>query len=88
MQPDFLPDMYESGTPNVVGLAGLTAGVRWVLQRGVQAIRAHIECRMIPVPRHISSDCGASVRIRLADMDAVRCAVEAAGIEVEGIQAI
>jgi cysteine desulfurase/selenocysteine lyase len=41
VQPDFLPDMCESGTPNVVGLAGLEAGVRWVLKRGVQAIRAH-----------------------------------------------
>ena len=41
VQPDFLPDMYESGTPNVVGLAGLRAGVRWVLERGVEAIRAH-----------------------------------------------
>jgi len=41
VQPDFLPDMCESGTPNVVGLAGLEAGVRWVLARGVQAIRAH-----------------------------------------------
>lgn len=40
-QPGFLPDMCESGTPNVVGLAGLGAGVRWVLERGVEEIRAH-----------------------------------------------
>ena len=40
-QPDFLPDMCESGTPNAVGLAGLGAGLRWVLGRGVEAIRAH-----------------------------------------------
>jgi cysteine desulfurase/selenocysteine lyase len=40
-QPDFMPDMCESGTPNAVGLAGLAAGVRWVLERGVAAIRAH-----------------------------------------------
>jgi cysteine desulfurase/selenocysteine lyase len=40
-QPDFMPDMCESGTPNVVGLAGLEAGVRWVLERGVEAVRAH-----------------------------------------------
>jgi selenocysteine lyase/cysteine desulfurase len=40
-QPDFLPDMCESGTPNAVGLAGLVAGVNWVLETGVQAIRAH-----------------------------------------------
>jgi cysteine desulfurase/selenocysteine lyase len=39
--PDFLPDLGESGTPNAVGLAGLEAGVRWVLARGIEAIRAH-----------------------------------------------
>jgi len=40
-QPDFLPDMCESGTANTVGLAGLEAGVNWVLKRGVETIRAH-----------------------------------------------
>ncbi len=40
-QPDFLPDVFESGTPNAVGLAGLEAGVRWVLERGVEQIRTH-----------------------------------------------
>ena len=40
LQPDFLPDMYESGTPNAVGLAGLQLGVRWMLALGVDAIRA------------------------------------------------
>jgi cysteine desulfurase/selenocysteine lyase len=40
-QPDFLPDLCESGTPNAVGLAGLEAGLRWVLERGVETIRAH-----------------------------------------------
>ncbi|MBN1308181.1 MAG: aminotransferase class V-fold PLP-dependent enzyme [Chitinispirillaceae bacterium] len=38
-QPDFLPDKYESGTLNVAGLAGLEAGIRWVLNRGIAAIR-------------------------------------------------
>lgn len=40
-QPDFLPDACESGTLNAVGLAGLEAGIRWVLQQGVERIRAH-----------------------------------------------
>jgi cysteine desulfurase/selenocysteine lyase len=40
-QPDFLPDMCESGTPNAVGLAGLETGLRWVLEQGVEAIRVH-----------------------------------------------
>jgi cysteine desulfurase family protein len=38
-QPDFLPDMYESGTLNLVGIAGLGAGVRFVMQEGVETIR-------------------------------------------------
>jgi selenocysteine lyase/cysteine desulfurase len=40
-QPEDLPDKFEAGTPNGVGIAGLGAGVRWVLGRGVGAIRAH-----------------------------------------------
>ena len=40
-QPLFLPDRFESGTPNGVGLAGLGAGVRYVMERGVEAILAH-----------------------------------------------
>jgi len=38
-QPMFFPDRCESGTPNTVGLAGLRAGVEFVLQQGVEAIR-------------------------------------------------
>jgi cysteine desulfurase family protein len=40
-QPDFLPDRYESGTANGAGIAGLGAGVRFVLEVGVDHIRAH-----------------------------------------------
>jgi len=38
-QPDFLPDKYESGTPNTIGIAGLEAGVRFVLREGLETIR-------------------------------------------------
>ncbi|MDH7489551.1 MAG: DUF3343 domain-containing protein [Anaerolineae bacterium] len=47
--------------------------------------RAGIACKMIPVPRHISSDCGVCVRVWRADADAARRALEAAGLEIEGI---
>jgi cysteine desulfurase/selenocysteine lyase len=39
-QPDYLPDRYEAGTPNGVGIAGLAAGIRFLTQRGVESIRA------------------------------------------------
>jgi len=38
-QPDFLPDRFESGTPNGVGIAGLLAGVQFVMEKGVEQIR-------------------------------------------------
>ena len=43
VQPEFAPDKFESGTPNAVGLAGLLAGVRFVLETGVEEIRKHEE---------------------------------------------
>ena len=39
--PDFLPDRLEAGTHNVPGVAGLLAGVRFVEEIGVDAIREH-----------------------------------------------
>ncbi len=39
--PDFLPDRLEAGTHNLVGVAGLAAGVAWVRRRSVAALRAH-----------------------------------------------
>src|SRR3989338_700244 len=40
-QPMLRPERYESGTPNMVGLAGLLAGVEYILERGVESIRQH-----------------------------------------------
>lgn len=40
-QPDFPPDRYESGTLNAVGLAGLRAGVEFLLEKGIDEIRRH-----------------------------------------------
>lgn len=40
-QPDFMPDRYESGTQNAIGLSGLAAGVRRVLKTGVARIMEH-----------------------------------------------
>src|SRR5205823_8113851 len=40
-QPRELPYFLEGGTPNVLGVAGLAAGVRYVLEHGLDAIHAH-----------------------------------------------
>lgn len=40
-QPEDYPDRFESGTPNGAGIAGLGAGVRWVMRHGIERIRIH-----------------------------------------------
>jgi cysteine desulfurase family protein len=40
-QPDFLPDKYEPGSHNAIGIAGLSEGVQWILDRGIESLAAH-----------------------------------------------
>ena len=40
VQPEFFPDKYESGTMNTVGIAGLVAGVEYILAEGIDKIHA------------------------------------------------
>lgn len=48
IQPDFMPDLYEAGTPNTLGIAGLGAGVNFVSSTGLAVIREHEQrlCRL------------------------------------------
>lgn len=40
-QPSDLPYFLEGGTPNVLGVAGLNAGIRFVMERGPDELRRH-----------------------------------------------
>ena len=39
--PDYLPDRFESGTPNLPGIYGFEAAIRFVTEKGVDALREH-----------------------------------------------
>ncbi len=41
VQPDFMPDKFEAGSHNAIGIAGLSAGLDWVLRKTVAAIYEH-----------------------------------------------
>lgn len=41
IQPDYLPDKFESGTPNLPGIYGLSAAVDFILSTGVETLRRH-----------------------------------------------
>ena len=42
-QPETMPDKYEIGSHNAIGLAGLSESVAWLLDRGVASVRKHDE---------------------------------------------
>ncbi|GMG98081.1 aminotransferase class V-fold PLP-dependent enzyme [Tepidimicrobium xylanilyticum] len=42
-QPNILPDRYESGTLNGPGIIGLGAGVKYIMEKGMDSIRKHEE---------------------------------------------
>lgn len=40
-QPEFMPDKYEPGSHNAIGIAGLCEGVKWVAEQTVEKLAAH-----------------------------------------------
>ena len=42
-QPQLMPDCFESGTPNTLGIAGLAAGLAFIKKTGRETIRLHEE---------------------------------------------
>ncbi len=56
-QPDYLPDKFEPGTPNLPGIYGLRAAVDFILGTGVEAFQTHetaLTGRFLAGLRHIS----------------------------------
>jgi hypothetical protein len=47
-----------------------------------------VKSKLIPVPRHLSSDCGVCVRIERADKEIARQTLVTAQVEIEGIHDI
>ncbi len=47
-----------------------------------------IDCKLIPVPRELSSDCGVCVRVTQADQEMAVHALTKAGVEIEGVHRI
>jgi hypothetical protein len=50
--------------------------------------KAGLTCKLIPVPRHLSSDCGVCVRIRQVDKETTVQALATVRVEIDGIHDI
>lgn len=50
--------------------------------------KAGIRSKMIPIPRHLSSNCGVCVRIGRPEREAARRVLEQTGVEIDGVHDI
>lgn len=53
-----------------------------------QLINQRLDCKLIPVPRHLSSDCGVCVRILKRDVELINALLLEHQIEIQSIEAI
>jgi selenocysteine lyase/cysteine desulfurase len=60
-QPSEFPYFLEGGTPNVLGVAGLAAGIRYVTERGLDAIHRHEVSLTDRLWRHLDGMAGFEV---------------------------
>lgn len=60
VQPPYMPDRFESGTPNLPGIYGLRAALSFLLERGVETLCAHEQAL---TERLLAGLAGANVRI-------------------------
>lgn len=63
----------------------LVLGTSHAMRAEKMLAQTDIPCKLIPVPRHLGSDCGVCVRVRRPDRKAAVQALKAALIEMEGV---
>lgn len=54
--PSMLPEKYEAGSHNAAGIAGLSEGVAWLLDQGVESVAAHERSIMRPLVEAFAGD--------------------------------
>lgn len=53
-QPTFMPDRFEPGSHNAIGIIGLSEGVQWLLDQGIDKLQAHERALCARMLEHLS----------------------------------
>lgn len=81
VQPESLPDKYESGNHNAPGLVGLEAAITWLLSRGVSSIHQHGQTLV----RELLKGLTAIPRLRLFGPGSEQGRVAVVSVAIDGI---
>lgn len=79
-QPALLPYRYESGTMNVLGIAGLLEGVKFIMSEGIDTIRKHEECLV----KHIIEGLGDLGQLKLYGPENLRLRTSVISFNIDG----
>lgn len=82
-QPDFLPDRFEAGSHNAIGIIGLSEGVKWVLEQGVDTLWHH-EQELIKTMIEGLSDTGAMPGLRYFGPQGLRHRCGVFSVRIDG----
>lgn len=80
-QPTFLPDAFESGTLNFVGIAGLLAATRWIAGRGMKDLRQH----QIRITQRLIDGLGATTGIKVYGTHQAELQAGSVSFRIEGL---
>jgi cysteine desulfurase/selenocysteine lyase len=81
VQPEFMPDRLESGTPNTPGIAGLKAGVEFILTTG----RAAIQAREAALTRQLLTGLESIAAVRIYGRPGMKDRTAVVSFTVEGV---
>ena len=63
----------------------LFPSVHYALRAEKEAKKNEFKIKLIPVPRHLSSDCGVCLRFSWSQKEMLLSLLEAEGVKVEGV---
>jgi cysteine desulfurase family protein len=84
VQPDFMPDRFECGSHNAIGIIGLSEGVKWVLDQGIDKLWAH-ERELVRAMIEGLTDTGAMPGLRYFGPQGVKVRCGVFSVRIEGV---
>jgi cysteine desulfurase family protein len=84
VQPDFMPDRFECGSHNAIGIIGLSEGVKWVLDQGIDKLWAH-ERELVRAMIEGLTDTGAMPGLRYFGPQGVKDRCGVFSVRIEGV---
>lgn len=84
VQPAFMPDRFECGSHNAIGIIGLSEGVKWVLDQGIDQLWAH-ERELVRAMIEGLTDTGAMPGLRYFGPQGVKDRCGVFSVRIDGI---